>query len=80
MTIPPPPTPTHRWPKRLLLAVILALLVLPPLQTELHLLEVAPLDGYFDRVPFPKFTWDGLWQSSYQPAMATYAEDRCPWW
>ena len=76
MTIPPPPTPTHRWPKRLLLAVILALLVLPPLQTELHLLEVAPLDGYFDRVPFPKFTWDGLWQSSYQPAMATYAEDR----
>lgn len=80
MPPPPPPTPTRL--QRGLLGLLLALLVLPALQAKWPLVPVRPLGGYADEVPTAHFSWSGLWNSTFQPQLEAYLNDRLgfrPW-
>ena len=66
----------HRWPKRLLLALLLLLLLLPALQARFHFVELPALGGYTELAPRANFSPDALFNNSYQPALEKYLEDR----
>ncbi|HEX8425838.1 alginate O-acetyltransferase AlgX-related protein [Hymenobacter sp.] len=68
--------------KRAFLCCLLALLLLPALQAEFHLVELNPLGGNEDVVPFPAFSKEALIDNTFQPAMERYADFRLgfrPW-
>jgi len=68
--------PTHRWPKRLLFALLLLLLVLPALQAKFAFAKMLPLGGYAEPAPRATFSAKALLDNSYQPALEKYLEDR----
>lgn len=61
--------------KQVLLLLLLALLLLPALQTRLHFLPETELDGAYTMAPRPDFAWRDLLASRYQPALERYVED-----
>ncbi|QNH62099.1 alginate O-acetyltransferase AlgX-related protein [Hymenobacter sediminicola] len=64
------------WLKRVLLGLLLAMLLLPALQSRLQLIHTEELGGYAEKAPHPDFTSEGLLDNSYQPALEKYVEDR----
>ena len=62
--------------KRLLLLVLLAIVAVPVLQARFHFSAEAGLNGAFTVAPRPTFSWDGLRDNSFQPALEHYLEDR----
>lgn len=62
--------------KRLLLGLLLAILLLPAVQAELHWVKEKPLNGAFEVAPPAKFNAAGLLANAYQPALERYLEDR----
>lgn len=68
--------------QRLVLGLLLALLGLPALQAKWPLVPVASLGGYAKDVPTPHFSWQGLGQSTFQPQLEAYLNQRLgfrPW-
>jgi hypothetical protein len=62
--------------KQALLLLPLALLLLPVFQARLKFLPETELAGAYMVASHPKFTWNALLESSYQPALEHYVEDR----
>jgi len=62
--------------KHLLLSILLLILVLPGIQARMHLLPDKVLSGSYSPIEHPDFTWAGLLNNSYAPALERYVEDR----
>ncbi|MBO0360920.1 hypothetical protein J0X19_23370 [Hymenobacter sp. BT186] len=62
--------------KRLFLAVLLVVLLLPAVQTRFPIFKMGTLGGYSEQAPHPDFSWSGIFDNSYQPALEKYVEDR----
>lgn len=62
--------------KRLLLASLLALVLVPALQARLHFIQENQLGGAFTRAPRAEFSWESLRDNTFQPALEKYLEDR----
>ena len=76
MAVHPSSVPTFRWPKRVLLALLLAMLVVPAILAKFHLVEEAFLHGASPLSDHPDFSWTALRSNGYQPALEKYLEDR----
>lgn len=76
MAVSPAPSSTHRWPKRLLFAGLFALLVLPALQAKFNFVAMPELGGYAERAPRADFSLEELKNSTFQPALEKYLDDR----
>lgn len=61
---------------RFLIGLLLILLILPAIQAGFSLVKTKELGGYAERAPHPELDWSGLLDSSYQPALEKYVEDR----
>lgn len=62
--------------KRVLLAFLLALVLVPVLQAALHFCQEKQLNGAFTVEPHPDFTWKSLRDNEFQPKLERYLEDR----
>lgn len=60
----------------LLLGLLVGLLALPPLQAWLRWLPEQQLGGAFTQADHPVFSWRGLRDNTYQPALEKYLEQR----
>jgi hypothetical protein len=70
------------WAKRLLLALLFGLLLLPALQAQWPLLPIRPLDGATNEVLAPRFSWRKVLSGSYQPTFEAYLTEQLgcrPW-
>ncbi|MDO7850299.1 alginate O-acetyltransferase AlgX-related protein [Hymenobacter convexus] len=61
--------------KRLLLLGLLAIVLVPVLQTRFTFVKEKPLGGAFTVAPKPEFSWDALRDNTYQPALEKHLED-----
>ena len=68
--------PTHRWLKRVLLALLLLALMLPAWQAKFRLVALEPLGGYAEPAPSATFSPEALLHNTFQPALEKYLEDR----
>ncbi|MEJ7659809.1 MAG: hypothetical protein WKG07_09360 [Hymenobacter sp.] len=75
--MPMPPT-AHRWPKRVLLSLLVLGLLLLALAGRLQLATGAALGGYDKSQPAPRpdFNLDSLYNNRYQPALEHYVDTR----
>lgn len=62
--------------KRLLLGLLLLLLLFPAVQARFPLVPESELGGYAEEVPHPDFSLSGLFDNSYQAALARYVDSR----
>lgn len=67
---------TYPWLKHVFLTLLLALLLLPAVQSRLHFYDEGELAGAFIKAPHPDLTWGELLSNAYQPALERYVEDR----
>lgn len=58
------------------MGIILAILILPAIQTRFRLFKMGSIGGYAERASYPDLTLPTLLDNSYQPALEKYAEDR----
>nr|WP_230688036.1 hypothetical protein [Hymenobacter ruricola] len=61
--------------KRFLLLLLLAMLLVPAIQAQLHFSKEAGLNGAFTLAPRPRLGWDSLQAGTYQPALEQYLTD-----
>ena len=59
-----------------MLLLLLGLLLVPGLQSRFHFSPEGGLYGAFADAPHPDLTWEGLCNSTYQPALERYVEDK----
>jgi hypothetical protein len=55
--------------------MLLAVVLVPVLQAELHFITEKKLAGAFTVTPKPALSWEGLRDNTYQPALEHYLED-----
>lgn len=78
----PTPSKSVVYGQRLVLALLLALLLLPALQARWPAATVRPLGGVTNAVALPVFSWRGLWENGYQTELEKYRTEQIgfrPW-
>lgn len=79
--MPAPQLPARRG-QRLLLGLLLLLLALPALQAKWPLVSVQPLGGYTQPTERVPFSWNTLWDNTFQPTLERYLNEKLgfrPW-
>ena len=66
----------HQGLKRLLLALLFALLLLPALQAKFGFAKLAALGGYSEPAPRADFSTEALLNNTFQTGLEKYLEDR----